>query len=88
MKVEREIVGAGNKNETVTEADDQGGDIGEAREEPEGNERVFGDFRAANDCEGAEPVNGFKAGDNGSPWSLDIEEKEEKNECSAITRYL
>ncbi len=44
LEVEREEVGAADEDEAVAEADDEGGDVGEPREEAERHDRVSGDF--------------------------------------------
>ena len=66
MEVEGEEVGAGDEDETMDEADGEGGDVGAAGEEAEGHDGVFGEFpfveEEENNCEEAED---YEAEDGG-----------------------
>lgn len=44
MEVEGEVVGAGDEDEAVHEASEEGGDVGAAGEEVERDQGVLGDF--------------------------------------------
>lgn len=120
LEIEGKEIAAGDEGHAMTEADDEGGDVGAPFEEAERHDGVLGDFPfvqdeeapddgaedeeadyrcggpgegiaaeleaeqehygAAGNGEGAEPVDGFEAGDDGGGGRFDVEEEEEYDE--------